>query len=251
MVQLTVSFVRRGIYTEGAFAHLEIFRYFDGGFPAEIAVLDLMSPDRGIMWEGEVRVGRYEIRSFQRPCPGSCSMAVEPPQDGCAVGLMVGSAPEAVVTITNQPGLPCQIEATGAELAEPERSMDLTNVKGWVSDCDPPSPFTSDGLTEVLAQGFGDPVVWALLWHEPPFPVGEEIKMVFRATGSGPFSVQAVHEDGTTIEPVVVKEQERSSYGRPGDEWGLWFVFPKAGCWNVEATRGDRLYDLFFLVEGS
>jgi hypothetical protein len=67
---------------------------------------------------------------------------------------------------------------------------------------------------------------------------GNEIKVVWRMTGSGGLTMTAAGPDGRSITPAWGPEAHTSStFNRPGDEWGTGWVFPVAGCWTFHATR--------------
>lgn len=119
-------------------------------------------------------------------------------------------------------------------------------------DCQPPSPYAgwASGLAEVRATSTGIEV-WGLMWHTPPFPVGEEVKMVWRVTGSGEFGIRAVsgaEKAELTMGPVVHQD---SSFDRPGEEWGTAFIFPVPGCWDVELRRGPHFAHVWVEVAAS
>jgi len=73
---------------------------------------------------------------------------------------------------------------------------------------------------------------------EPMLTVGQEIRVVWRMTGSRDFSIDATGPDGTTVKPVWSPEPHGgSNWDRAGDEWGTGWVFPAAGCWKTTARR--------------
>lgn len=239
------------LYTEGSFTHMELFRYFPNSadaFPVPIVVLDQQAPVRGtVLHEDTHPLGVYELRSYQRPCNGSCG-ALEPPSDGCAAGLTLepGVATRAIITV--HPGSACTIDVVGAEVHEPTRNMDLTLRPPGGSDCDPESPYDDGALAETLATSTGELVAWGLIWSPPPMMLDIQVKMVFRLTGEGEFDVYARHEDGTQIVPSWGPNDhgtDDSNYGRPGNEWGMAFTFPTAGCWNIHFTRGTETADVW------
>jgi hypothetical protein len=89
-------------------------------------------------------------------------------------------------------------------------------------------------------QGVGDgATLWALFFPTgPSLTAGNEIKVVWRMTGSGDLSISASGPGGVVIKPRWGPEPHGgSSYERPGDEWGTGWVFPAAGCWTVNARR--------------
>jgi hypothetical protein len=63
--------------------------------------------------------------------------------------------------------------------------------------------------------------------------------LVLRVAGTGDFSVVAVGPDGSRHEPTEVQEHYASNFERPGDEWGTWWNFDRAGCWRIVVDRGE------------
>ena len=57
-------------------------------------------------------------------------------------------------------------------------------------------------------------------------------------TGSGPLKVAAYDAQGTRL-PLAWGPEEHggSTYQRPGDEWGVGYVFRKPGCYRLTARR--------------
>ena len=121
--------------------------------------------------------------------------------------------------------------------AAPERcEPDLLDVSGDVR---------SDGQDiEVWALFFAN---WGLAPNGPVFaPAGQEIKVVWRATGEGDVSFRALGPDGSSVKPIWGPDGPRSSNWdtHPGEEWGTGWVFPDAGCWSLELRRGDDIAHL-------
>jgi hypothetical protein len=144
------------------------------------------------------------------------------------------------------------MRTTSRRLALVLMTLTLVVVSGCSSrdvtpeECDP-DPLRTGGEVSVPAEGFE---VWALLfatYHmtigQPVFiPQDEEIKIVWRVTGEGDVSVQALGPDGSTLPPVWGPEGHiGSNWDRPGDEWGTGWVFPEPGCWSIEVERGDAV----------
>ncbi len=76
------------------------------------------------------------------------------------------------------------------------------------------------------------------LWAIGGVPhVGEEYKIVIRETGSGDLSIRALDPNGSRLDPSDVAEHSSSNFDRPGDEWGVFFKFDRAGCWIIDAKR--------------
>lgn len=119
-------------------------------------------------------------------------------------------------------------------------------------ECDPPSPVQAwgdGGLAEVRATATGIEA-WGLLWEMPPLPRNEEIKMVWRVTGSGEFDIEAAHDDAPTAPTWGPNDHQESNFERPGDEWGTAFVFASPGCWEITITRGQHSARVWLEVEG-
>ncbi len=119
---------------------------------------------------------------------------------------------------------------------------------GSSETCDP-ELLDSSGDVQATSQEIE---VWALFFAtyeglapgEPVFvPQGEEIKIVWRATGEGPVSFQALGPDESSVTPIWGPDGPRSSNWdtHPGEEWGTGWVFPEAGCWSMELRRGDSV----------
>jgi hypothetical protein len=99
-----------------------------------------------------------------------------------------------------------------------------------------------DAFPEIQGTMDSEGELWALLFFDKA-QAGKDLKIVWRITGEGEqFSIQAKHEDGTTVSPIWGPEYHGdSSWHRPGEEWGTGFNFPKPGCWMLTATRGSTI----------
>ncbi len=82
----------------------------------------------------------------------------------------------------------------------------------------------------------GSPLVLTL-WRTDTGRLGT--KIVWRATGDGPFSVSAVSPGGRVVTPYVLERHAGSEWRRPGQEWGSGWEIPRAGCWTFTASRGN------------
>ena len=199
----------------------------------------------------------YEVRAYYRRCLNSECTRLEPPTGGCAQAAQPTSAGTTFVTVELGNPAGCRIASDTAGLFPPRRSMELTTAPLGHRGCDPASPTTPDRLPETLGTTSDRATAWALLWAQPPFEVGAEVKMVFRVTGSGEFAISAIHENGTSVEPSwpsggpTQRGPNESNYDRPGDEWALAYTFPQSGCWNLHVDRGQESVDFWFLVEAS
>ena len=114
--------------------------------------------------------------------------------------------------------------------------------------CRPPLP--SNG-SEV--QGTSNRIqMWGLIMVAgPPDPlrVNQEVKIVWRITGSGELHLTAIDPHGRTHPLRWGPESHLSSnYGRPGDEWGAGYLFTLPGCWTLRATRGPAAANVWLQI---
>jgi hypothetical protein len=118
--------------------------------------------------------------------------------------------------------------------------------------CNPAAVFHGwhgpDGIPEVgMDSSRGS--LWALFFHAVPPPSRTEIKVVWRMTGSGPFTFTVSDADGKTVQLAWGPTGHGSSnWDHPGDEVGTGFTFTHAGCWNIHVARSDFAGDLWLEV---
>jgi hypothetical protein len=118
--------------------------------------------------------------------------------------------------------------------------------------CHPASPITlfSSFLPQVEGTGHGA-TLWGLLMFPHPLParVGDQEKVVWRMTGTGLLSLEAIAPDGTRQRlawgPAA---HQGSNWDKPGDEWGAGYVFTAPGCWDLRAIRDDATADVWIRV---
>jgi hypothetical protein len=120
-----------------------------------------------------------------------------------------------------------------------------------LATCAAPSRFGDGGASKEIRGTSRDASLWGLALgpgHVPPRP-GDELKIVWRMTGTGPLRVDLEAPDGTT-QPLVFGPEPHyaSSYNRPGNEWGTRFRFVRAGCWHIHFTRNDTSGDVWLQV---
>src|SRR5579859_3312740 len=122
--------------------------------------------------------------------------------------------------------------------------MLTVNARASLAQSTPPAQACRPSVIDMSGDSFPEvqgrsqnQELWALLFpRHLPFWVDEEVKIVWRMTGSGDLGLTAHHTDGTTVDPVWGPEEHGgSNWHRPGQEWGAGFVFPKVGCWRVIA----------------
>ncbi len=94
-----------------------------------------------------------------------------------------------------------------------------------------------------------DATIWALFFHHP-IAAHHDVKIVWRVTGTGTFQVKGYQPGGAITLPTHgPTEHGGSNWDKPGDEWGTWFSFPAAGCWDLHVTRGRSSGDLWIEVK--
>jgi hypothetical protein len=124
--------------------------------------------------------------------------------------------------------------------------------------CDPPSQvvdISSGGPAPLFGTPLPGTATRAVLALFLRPSVGVEQKMILRMNGTGALKVDARRPDGTLIGPTHVDAGHAgSSYDAwfPGTtEWGVFFTFPTAGCWQVHAESADTGADFYFFVAPS
>jgi hypothetical protein len=120
--------------------------------------------------------------------------------------------------------------------------------------CKPPSPIqpaAGIGIPEVQGTATTGTELWALLFNPVPIPAREDVKIVWKMTGSGDFHLVVQGPHGIRIRPLFGPEVHGgSNWQRPGAEWGTGYNFPVTGCWDFHATRDSGSGDVWLLVEG-
>ncbi|HLZ63373.1 MAG TPA: hypothetical protein VKR06_41090 [Ktedonosporobacter sp.] len=116
-----------------------------------------------------------------------------------------------------------------------------------------PTALTTNTTTSIPeAQGKAtNAELWALFFADPQsIHTGQEIKIVWRMTGSGDFQIVARHAGNIQVKPIWGPDAHGgSSWNRPGSEWGTGFNFPSPGCWDLHTTRGAASGDLWIMVK--
>ena len=92
---------------------------------------------------------------------------------------------------------------------------------------------------------------WALLYERPPWKAGQEVKVVWRSTGTGEFSVVAVGPQAQEVPPITgPTEHFGSNWNRPGEEWGTFFRLDERGQWLLRVRHGSSTASLRVEVDG-
>ncbi len=117
--------------------------------------------------------------------------------------------------------------------------------------CSTPSSFGTGGTPNEVHGTSVHGQLWGLALgpgHVPPRS-GDELKIVWRMTGTGPLHVTFTAPDGRRRPLALGPAAHASSdYHRPGDEWGTGFRFSAAGCWHINLTRSTTSGDVWLNV---
>jgi hypothetical protein len=142
------------------------------------------------------------------------------------------------------PILTTQINGTVAAPTTTTTTMPIA----WHS-CRPPSPAApwakGTGLIEVHGTATPGASLWALVFDRVPVPMSKQVKIVWRMTGAGAFTVAARDARGPARLPGGPGRHGSSTWDRPGKGWGTVFVFPRPGCWHLLASRGTASGDVW------
>lgn len=121
-----------------------------------------------------------------------------------------------------------------------------------VRGCDPASPITLTPSRGPEVQGSGqDATFYGLIMTSKPMPIraGENVKVVWRMTGSGPIRLSVIDPEGTPADLQWGPDfHGASNYQRPGEEWGAGYVFTTPGCWRLHAQRTTGSADVWLQV---
>jgi len=115
--------------------------------------------------------------------------------------------------------------------------------------CHPARPSGTSPNELVEVRGIAhDGQLWALVFDRVPVPIRRKVKIAWRMTGAGPLRLLALGEHEQVVRPHDLAEHGGSNWDRPGDEWGGYFVFPSAGCWDIQARRGSVTGDVWLVA---
>lgn len=127
-----------------------------------------------------------------------------------------------------------------------------TTARLGAAGCHPASPLSlfNGGFPQVQGTGHGASL-WGLLMsaHPMPFRVGDQEKIVWRMTGTGPLTLVAISPSGAVHRPFWgPAAHDGSNWNKPGEEWGSGYVFTSPGCWDLRATRGSATGDVWIRI---
>jgi hypothetical protein len=168
----------------------------------------------------------------------------------CSTGSPSGAGPS---TRTTAPAARTTAPTTASTTGAPAEDRPPLGAPG----CRPPSPIrpypggaadhTGAGGPEV--QGTGHQIeLWGLIFADR-LRADREIKIVWRATGTGDLTVSLTDPDGRRRALAWGPTPHGgSTYDRPGEEWGTGLRFTAPGCWRLHARRGGGSADVWFRV---
>jgi hypothetical protein len=119
------------------------------------------------------------------------------------------------------------------------------------ADCRPASPTSPlpDGATEIQGAAEGPhATLWAKLEGRTPVPLGADVRIVWRMPGSSKLRLAAIGPGGEQVEPTLVAPTSAPAWDRPGDAWSSTLTLDVAGCWRINAQRGEYHGDIWFEV---
>jgi hypothetical protein len=153
--------------------------------------------------------------------------------------------------------LVCCLLLAGCTADRPHAARPTAAVASATSGTTPAAAATCPASANLLPEGGGlaerqgvgqGATLWALFFA-PKAVARQEIKIAWRMTGSGDFTMSAAGPRGAAAKPSWGPEAHGgSSFERPGQEWGTGWVFPTAGCWTVNATRTQGTAQLVIRV---
>jgi hypothetical protein len=166
---------------------------------------------------------------------------------GTRAGLLSVVAVTALITgCTGRARTPPASRSGSANTTSPNQAAQ------GAAGCDPASPITSTPSLGPEVQGSGDNATLSgLIMAQKPMPVrvDEDVKIVWRMTGSGPLQLSTVSPEGTAVALQWGPEAHTgSNYDRPGNEWGAGYLFTTAGCWHLHAQRTTGSADVWLEV---
>ena len=132
---------------------------------------------------------------------------------------------------------------TDASKATPSTSpTSLVTIAPSQRSCQHSSPLDESKVGTEVQGSATHATLWGLIESTTGIPpqAKTDVKIVWRMTGSGDFTIVASGPQNKQVRPSQGPAAHAgSNWPRPGDEWGTVFTFPLAGCWNLHATRGN------------
>jgi hypothetical protein len=113
--------------------------------------------------------------------------------------------------------------------------------------CAPASPVVAAEVRGTAANA----ELWGLIMTtSSTVRVGDDVKIVWRMTGTGDLVATATAPSGNPAALAWGPDAHGgSNYDRPGDEWGVGYVFTEPGCWHLALRRTDTAGDVWLDVQ--
>jgi hypothetical protein len=118
------------------------------------------------------------------------------------------------------------------------------------SGCQPPSPVDplDGGPIEVHGAASAGASLWMKVVASRPLPADRDLAILWRIPGSSALHLVAVGPDGERVPASRVSPASAPAWDRPGDAWTSTLRFPSAGCWRINASRGQIHGDVWIEV---
>ena len=152
----------------------------------------------------------------------------------------------ASTTSSSQPPVTTSVATPPASSPQFDTSVPTTSANACES-----TPVEDTGLGPEIHALSTDASVYGLLFPiHPTLRAGDQLKIVWRMTGSGNLVVTSTSPTNRagvlTFGPEL---HDGSSYTRPGSEWGTGFLFDEPGCWRIHLQRDVGSGDAWISVD--
>jgi hypothetical protein len=156
---------------------------------------------------------------------------------------ILATVPPLVAVLPLVAGCSAEPSATEPSAAEPSAAEPSATEPSATEACG------AQALEEVEGRAT-DATLWALPFAPQPFRAGQEVKIVWRMTGSGPPRFAVVGPSGEAPDALRWGPEPHadSTWNRPGEEWGTGIRFPAPGCWRVTVRRDRGAGTVWFAV---
>jgi len=164
-------------------------------------------------------------------------------------GIVLTSACTSGATTTTQSSGPISTRQSSVPVTPRPTGLTVTSFspQPGCHPVRPTSPPPPNGLVEVRGIAPAGQL-WALVFDRVPVSLGRKVKIAWRMTGAGSLRLLALGEHEQVVRPHDLIRHGGSNWQRPGDEWGGFFVFPSAGCWDIRARRGSVTGDVWLVA---
>jgi hypothetical protein len=155
----------------------------------------------------------------------------------------------AACSLTSSPSSPSASHAVSNPSPTAQQSVLPTFTPP--TTCQTASPIDNSSVGPEVRGTATNAQLWALIMSTTGIPVKakQEVKIVWRMTGSGGIHFAAYSSTGQHVVPIWGPDEHGgSNWNRPGDEWGTGFNFPVSGCWDIHVMRDNAVGDMWLDV---